>query len=89
MGTHLGWGKLGFGSWAHAIKRLTRGRGTQKKQVEIELARLNFMCMVAHGPDDNTGGWWGAVGDGSGGGCACSDAGGGLVLVLTWYLVFP
>jgi len=40
------------------------------------------MCL-----NDNPGGWWG---DGSGGGCARSDAGGGLVLlVLTWYLFFP
>ena len=25
MGTHLGWGKPGFGSWAHVIKWLARG----------------------------------------------------------------
>ena len=69
--------------------RKGEGAGPKKKQ-KVELAKLNFICMVSHGPDDDPGGWWGAVGHGSGGGCTHSDAGGGLVLlVLTWYLFFP
>jgi hypothetical protein len=54
-----------------------------KKKIEIKLARLDLMCTIAHGPDDDPRGWWDAVGDGSSGGYARSDAGGGFVLVLT------
>jgi len=42
------------------------------------------------GLNNDPGGWWSAVGDGSGEGCTRSDAGGGLVLlVLIWYFFFP
>jgi hypothetical protein len=84
-------GNLYLMGWVHFTKQ-SQGRRGQDPEKKTKMSQPgSISCAWLHmGLNNDPGGWWGAVGDGSGGGCARSDAGGGLVLlVLTWYLFFP